>query len=372
MTRQGGGIDDGAADWADAAVTIRPPCPVMLAKAGGTTIPGGDYLYEPKWDGFRCLIFVLPGRVVLQSRSEEDIAYAFPEVVAAAAQLPVGTVLDGELAVIHEGRIDFAVLSSRLRPRSEAGGNIDALALRHPADFIAFDLLAGPGRDLRGTGALLRHEALSHVHLPARMHRTPATRDRVVAARWAEVVAGAGLDGVIAKPVDGVYQPGVRALIKIKPEHTADVVVAGWRPHKLPGSDGEPEVGSLLLGLHDAAGRLHHIGSASSFSAAKRRELTTELADLAVSNDAAHPWRAADPTVRVPDTPNRWRRSAAKNLVLVAPDRVAEVRYDSLIDHRFRHVARLVRWRPDRSPGSCTFEQFPTIEHLPVTDVLAW
>lgn len=372
MTRQGGGVDDGAAERADAAVTIHPPCPVMLAKAGGATVPLGDYLYEPKWDGFRCLIFALPDRVVMQSRSEEDIAYAFPEVAADAAQLPVGTVLDGELAVIHEGRIDFGVLSSRLRPRSEAGGNIDVLAERHPAIFIAFDVLALPGRDLRDMGALLRHQALAQLHLPAIMHLTPATQDAAVAVRWADVLAGAGLDGVIAKPVDGTYQPGVRALTKVKPEHTADVVVAGWRPHKQPGADGGPQVGSLLLGVHDDAGRLHHVGSASSFSAAKRRELTAELGGLALADDVPHPWRDAPAGVRIPDTPNRWRRSADKDLVLVKPELVAEVRFDAMIDGRFRHVARLLRWRPDRTPDSCTFEQFPTIEPLPVTDVLAW
>lgn len=351
---------------------VLPPCSVMLAKAGGATVPEGDFLYEPKWDGFRCLVFALADRVVLQGRSEDDMAYAFPEVVAMAMQLPVGTVIDGELAVVHEGRLDFGVLSSRLRPRSEAGGNIDVLAARHPAVFIAFDLLAVPGADLRGQGALARHEALAALPLPAGMYRTPATRDRELATRWADVLAGAGLDGVIAKPVDGSYQPGVRALVKVKPEHTADVVVAGWRPHKLPGTEGQPEVGSLLLGVYDDERRLHHIGAASSFSAAKRREVTAALADLAIDDEATHPWRAAAEGVRVPDAPNRWRRSAAKDLRLIDPQLVAEVRFDSLIDGRFRHVARLLRWRPDRTPASCTFAQFPAVAPLAVDDVLAW
>jgi ATP-dependent DNA ligase len=344
----------------------------MLAKAAGPVVPIGDYLYEPKWDGFRCLVFVLEDSVVLQSRSEEDIAYAFPEVVGAASALPVGTVLDGELAVVHDGRIDFGVLSSRLRPRSEVGGHIDTLAQRHPALFIAFDLLATPGADLRGHGAGLRHQELADLSLPSGMVRTPATTDAQVATGWLEIVAGAGLDGVIAKPQDSTYQPGVRALTKVKPESTADVVVAGWRPHKQLDDKGMPVVGSLLLGVYDDLHRLHHIGSASAFSVAKRLELTDLLAPLAVAESDPHPWRDSEPGVRIPDTPNRWRRSADKQLMHVRPDLVAEVRYDSLIDQRFRHVARLLRWRPDRDPHSCNFDQFPEIPALSVAQVLTW
>ncbi len=353
-------------------VALRPPVPVMLARATGPLIPAGDYLYEPKWDGFRCLIFVLDEGVVLQSRSEEDISYAFPEVVEVASTLPRGTVLDGELAVIHQGRIDFGVLSSRLRPRSEVGGNIAALAERHPAVFIAFDVLATPGVDLRGQTAVVRQQALNDLDLPSGMFRTPATVDAEIAAEWLAVVAGAGLDGVIAKPQQSTYQPGVRALTKVKPEHTADVVVAGWRPHKQADDQGRPLVGSLLLGVYDDHQRLHHIGSASSFSLSKRLELTELLAPLAIVESADHPWRDAAAEVRIPDTPNRWRRSADKQLMHVRPELVAEVRYDSLIDRRFRHVARLLRWRPDRNPHSCGFDQFPDIPPLSVTDVLTW
>ncbi len=344
----------------------------MLAKAGGSGVPTGDFIYEPKWDGFRCLIFALEDRIVLQSRSEEDIAYAFPELVQAARSLPVGTVLDGELAVIDGGRIDFGVLSSRLRPRSEAGGNIETLAGQHPAVFIAFDLIALPGVDLRDATALERHRNLTDLPLPELMWRTPATRDAEVARHWADVVAGAGLDGVIAKPSQGTYEPGVRALIKVKPAHTADVVVAGWRPHKQPDENGSPVVGSLLLGVYDRQGRLHHIGSASSFSATARRRLTDELAPLALAEDEDHPWRAAAADVRVPDAPNRWRRRADKKLMLIDPTRVAEVRYDSLIGHRFRHVTRFLRWRPDRAPASCGFDQFPEVPPLDVGELLTW
>lgn len=372
MTDAAGARSAGATSDAESAVTVRPPCAVMLAKAGGDQVPTGDFFYEPKWDGFRCLIFSLEDEVVLQSRSEEDMSYAFPEMTKAAAALPSGTVLDGELTVVHDGRVDFAVLSSRLRPRSETGGNIDALASQHPALFIAFDVVALPGIDLRPMGAWERHLRLAELELPTGMVRTPATRDPREAARWAEVVAGAGLDGVIAKPLESPYQPGVRALTKVKPSHTADVVVAGWRPHKQPGPDGSPVVGSLLLGVYDDHRQLHHIGSASSFSAARRRELTEELAPLAISETADHPWREAGPGVRVPDLPNRWRRTPNKALVLLSPERVAEVRYDAMIGNRFRHVAGFQRWRPDREPASCRFDQFPEIDRLAVDEVLGW
>lgn len=351
-------------------VTVRPPCPVMLARAGGPRVPTGDYLYEPKWDGFRALIFSLPDAPVVQSRSCEDISYAFPEIVEAARSLPVGTVLDGELAVLHEGRIDFTVLSSRLRPRSEADGHIVELSRRHPGVFIAFDLVALPGVDLREHTAAQRRDRLAALHLPECFHLTPCTSDHATARHWAEVVAGAGLDGVIAKPADSTYQPGVRALTKVKPEHTADVVVAGWRPYKNPGPDGQAVVGSLLLGVYDDAGRLHHVGSASSFTVAKRAEFAALLA--ADATDGPHPWRDPEPGVRVPDAPNRWRRSATKDLHLLEPERVAEVRFDSMIDGRFRHVAKFLRWRPDRRADSCRFDQFPVVDPLDVSDVLSW
>lgn len=352
-------------------LAVRPPCSVMLAKPLGSTVPAGDYLYEPKWDGFHCVVFRGADSVVLQSRSEEDIAYAFPEVVAAAQALAPGTVLDGELAVLNHGRVDFGMLQQRLRPRSEAGGNIDRLAAEWPASFIAFDLIGLPGRDVRPLPVHERRELLSSVSLPADFHLTPATTDTALARRWFAEVIGAGLDGLIAKPLNGIYQPGVRALGKVKPLHTADVVVAAWRPHKSPGAAGRAEVGSLVLGVYDGQGRLHHVGSASSFSAKARAELTDELAPLALSG-GPHPWIDAPAGVRVPDTPNRWKRGADRDLVLLRPERVAEVKFDGMADNRFRHVARLLRWRPDRTPESCGFDQFPQPEPLAVDEVLRW
>ena len=343
----------------------------MLAKAVGASVPEGDFLYEPKWDGFRCLVFRTADGVVLQSRGLDDLAYAFPEVASAALALPVGAVLDGELVVLRHGKVDFTTLSARIRPRSEATGNIERLAAASPAFFVAFDILAVPGQSLLATPAHLRHQELADAvtHMPlARL--TPVTTDAARARQWFDLVLGAGLDGLIAKPADGVYQPGVRALLKIKPEYTADVVVAGWRPHKQTASDGSAQVGSLVLGLYDNDGRLHHVGSASSFSAAQRGELTQLMGEVQVVEGAnTHPWQDPARTGRAPDAPSRWRRGPGTT-VLVQPDVVAEVRYDGVLDGRFRHIARLVRWRPDRIAQSCGFDQLVTPEDRTVDDVL--
>lgn len=338
------------------AITVEPPIAPMLARNAGPEVPEGDFLYEPKWDGFRCLIFRLAERVVLQSRGLEDLSYAFPEVVAAAAELPPGTVLDGELAVIRDGRVDFAALSTRLRPRSETGGHIAALAAQSPAAFVGFDAVAEPGLDLRSASARQRRAHLSRLiaHMPdARL--TPSTEDADTARAWLPRLLDAGLDGLIAKPAEDPYQPGVRALWKVKPEYTADVVVAGWRPHKNPAPDGSAQVGSLVLGLFDEDGNLHHVGSASSFSAAARGELTAVLDPLKIDVDE-HPWLDPTSSGRLPDAQSRWRKGPATT-VLVQPKVVAEVRYDGMIDGRFRHVARFLRWRPDRQAQSCGFAQ---------------
>ena len=352
-------------------VVLTPPIEPMLAKAVGAEVPAGDFLYEPKWDGFRCLIFRMADTVVLQSRGLDDLTYAFPEVASAAMALPAGAVLDGELVVLRDGRVDFATLSSRIRPRSEADGNIARLAEHSPAFFVAFDLLARPGRDLLDTPAAQRREELAEIatQMP-QAHLTPATTDLTAARGWFDVVLAAGLDGLIAKPARGTYQPGVRALQKIKPEYTADVVVAGWRPHNKPATDGSPQVGSLVLGLYDSAGRLHHVGSASSFSAAQRTELTELMAGLASAAGAdTHPWLDPARTGRPPDAPSRWRRGPGTT-VLVPPELVAEVRYDGIIDARFRHIARFLRWRPDRTAPSCGFDQLPVSAEGSVDEVL--
>lgn len=343
----------------------------MLAKAVGAKVPEGDYLYQPKWDGFRCLIFRTEDEVVLQSRGLDDLSYAFPEVVAAAQPLVAGTVLDGELVVVREGRVDFSALSARIRPRSETQGNIARLAEQSPAFFVAFDILALPGQVLLDVPAHERRDHLGNVvQMMPKARLTPTTTEVAIARQWFPIVLGAGLDGLIAKPAGGTYQPGVRALLKIKPEYTADVVVAGWRPHKTPGSDGEPQVGSLVLGLYDSAGRLDHVGSASSFSAAQRTELTQRMRELHIGDETReHPWQDPVRTGRAPDAPSRWRRGPGTT-ILVLPETVAEVRYDGIIDGRFRHIARLLRWRPDRTAQSCGFEQLAQFDDGDVNGVL--
>lgn len=352
-------------------VVLAPPIEPMLAKAAGSHVPEGDFLYEPKWDGFRCLIFRTKDDVVLQSRSLDDLAYAFPEVRSAALHLPPGSVIDGEIVVLRDGRVDFSTLSARIRPRSEVDGNIARLAEQSPAFFVAFDVLARPGLALLDAPAKVRRNHLEQlVATGSEFRLTPVTTNAAVATQWFDVALGAGLDGLIAKPASGTYQPGTRALLKIKPEYTADVVVAGWRPHKTPAPDGSQQVGSLVLGLYDSDGRLHHVGSASSFSVALRAELTEMMRDLQIADGSlSHPWQDPALTGRAPDAPSRWRRGPGTT-VLVRPEMVAEVRYDGMLDGRFRHIARLLRWRPDRTAQSCGFDQIVSPSVQSVDDVL--
>lgn len=360
-------------------VTVSPPVAPMLAKAIGNTVPPPDsvaagLLYEPKWDGFRAIIFRTADGVVLQSRSQQDLSYCFPEMIAAATALPVGTVLDGELVVVRDQQLDFDALSSRLRPRKEAGGpNIAGLAERFPTRFVAFDVLALPGRDLRDTPMSERRRALTELgaDLPANMSITPATTDHSTAQEWFNRFEGAGLDGLVAKPLTGVYRPGKRDLWKIKHQRTADVVVAGWRAHQHPGPAGEPVVGSLLLGLYDDHGRLQHVGSASGFAADRRVELLAEVASATMTADQVddHPWASPMAGVRAPGGPSRWRAKDGTDVHLLRPELVLEVRYDAMEGDRFRHVARFERWRVDRTAESCTFDQLQRPAPVPVDEL---
>lgn len=355
-----------------------PPITPMLAKAIGAVVPEPDSVpgglrYEPKWDGFRCLLFRDGDSVFVQSRQGEDLAYCFPEIEQAARSvLPDRIVLDGELVIAREGRLWFELLGQRIRPRSEAGGwKIAELAAAHPAAYVAFDLLALGDDDLSARPFIERRAALESVAFAHPFHRTPATDDHATATRWFQEFEGAGLDGVIAKPATGVYGPGKRTMFKVKHARTADVVVAGWRPHKQPGPDGEPVVGSLLLGLYDEAGALHHVGVAASFSAARRAALTQELAPLAVAPGGQHPWHwAQQEATRMPGMVSRWSGGKDLSFRLLRPDLVAEVAYDHMEGTRFRHVTKLVRFRPDRTPGSCTYEQLETPLTFRLEDVV--
>lgn len=369
------------------SLPVVPPVEPMLAKPTGATVPasdsvGGGLAYEPKWDGFRCLLFRDGDDVVVQGRGGNDLAYAFPEIVAAArALLPERVVLDGELVVAHDGRLWFEDLTQRIRPRSEAGGwKIRELAESLPASYVCFDLLALGDEDLRGQPYARRRERLAALlaDIPAPLHLTPMTQDASVAQVWFEAFEGAGLDGVIAKPLQGTYEPGKRVLLKVKHARTADVVVAGWREYKNRGSDGQAVVGSLLLGLFDDDGRLHHVGVAASFTARRRAELVAELAPYALDAIDGHPWAewaqwAAAPATpgRMPGAVSRWTGGKDLSWTPLRPELVCEVGYDHLEGDRFRHVARFLRWRPDRDPTSCTYAQLDRPVRFDLARVLA-
>lgn len=344
---------------------LAPPIEPMLAKPLGSSIPTGDGIaFEPKWDGFRCLVFRSHSGVVLQGRGRSrstaeyvDLSYAFPDVVAAVSdQVPPGTVLDGEIVVIDSGRLDFGLLTARLRPRSEAGGpNIARLATQTPASLLTFDVLEHAGRNLMAATFADRRAVLADgsSSWTAPILLTPDTNDAATAKIWFDTFESAGVDGLIVKPLTDPYQPGVRAQGKVKHLRTADVVLAGWRPHTNPDAAGRAVVGSLLLGLYDEAGALQYVGAASAFTAAQRADLVEILAPLAV--DSAHPWRDPAPGTSVPGEANRWKRE--QPWVALRPDSVVEVAYEQMAGSRFRHLARFLRWRPDRDPVSCAFDQ---------------
>jgi ATP-dependent DNA ligase len=341
-----------------AAFAIDPPVEPMLARLADE-IPLGAFLYEPKWDGFRAIVFRSESDLYIQSRDLRPLDRYFPDVRAAClATLPGGSVVDGEIVIATPAGLDFDALQLRLHP---AASRVEKLAKETPAAFVAFDLLALDGRDLREAPQddrrALLERALENARPP--VHLTPSTRDVAVAKEWLARFEGAGLDGVVAKPVKGTYQPGTRAMIKIKHARTADCAVAGFRWHK---NGKDHRVGSLLLGLYDDRGRLQHVGVASSFSMAMREQLVAELAPLREQALAGHPWRdwaeAFDGEMtRMPGGQSRW--SAGKDLSWepVRVERVCEVKYDHMQGPRFRHAAFFQRWRPDKTPADCRYEQ---------------
>jgi len=330
----------------------------MLAKIAEALPEAPGFLFEPKWDGFRALVFRTGGETFIQSRDLKPLNRYFPELEASlAAALPRGCVLDGEIVVATAGGLDFDALQQRLHP---AASRVARLASETPARFVAFDLLGAGGRSTMALPQAERRTRLERLLASARapLHLTPATRDLAQARRWLAEFEGAGLDGVVAKPLSAAYQPGKRAMLKIKHARTADCVVAGFRFHK----DGEDAVGSLLLGLYDDSDVLHHVGVTSSFTMAKRRELLQELAPLRQGAATGHPWRLdgdAEPADarRRPGGQSRW--SAGKDLAWepLRPERVCEVRYDHLQGDRFRHATTFVRWRTDKPPRDCRYDQ---------------
>jgi len=340
-----------------AVFAIDPPIEPMLAKLAAN-VPDGEFLYEPKWDGFRAIVFRGADEVFIQSRDLRPLDRYFPDMHAVfLSALPAGTVLDGELVIASPQGLDFDALQLRLHP---AASRVAKLAAETPAAFVAFDALAVDGEDVRQLPQVERRRRLEKLLTGARppIHLTPITRDRAQAEEWLARFEGAGLDGVIAKPESGLYQPGVRAMIKVKHSRTADCVVAGFRWHKA----GKGElVGSLLLGLYDGARRLHHVGVTSSFTMAVRRQLAEELAPLREGALDAHPWRewaeVGESGTRMPGGQSRW--SAGKDLSWepLRIERVCEVKYDHMQGDRFRHAAIFARWRPDKRPADCGYDQ---------------
>jgi ATP-dependent DNA ligase len=353
------------------ALPIELPVKPMLAAAAPTLPIGDHWRFEPKWDGFRCIVVRDGDSLELTSRNERPLTRYFPEVLGPlATQLPDRIVLDGELAIPVATGLDFDALTQRIHP---AVSRVNRLAAETPAVFIAFDVLAIGGESLLTQPFDDRRAELVRVLAESSwpVLLTPLTADRGVAEGWFVRFEGAGLDGIVAKSGDGSYEYAQRTMVKVKHERTADCVVAGYRVHK----DGKG-IGSLLLGLHDDEGRLHHVGVASGFSAKLRTQLLGDLTPLidTVLND--HPWRewavaSAHESARLPGAQSRWNAGKDLSFVALRPERVAEVRFSQLQGNRFRHGTSLLRWRPDRDPASCTYEQLDVATPMALAELLA-
>jgi ATP-dependent DNA ligase len=351
---------------------IQAPVEPMLAKLVDSIPITTGLLFEPKWDGFRSIIFRTAGDVYIQSRDLKPLDRYFPDLHEVLLdRLPEGCVVDGEIVIAAANGLDFDSLQLRLHP---AASRVAKLAAAMPASFVAFDLLAVDGRSIMEQPQHERREALERLlaRVQPPVYLTPMTRDRAVAEEWLQRFEGAGLDGVIAKPADAAYQPGKRAMLKIKHARTAECVVAGFRWHKKePGL-----VGSLLLGLFDDQGQLHHVGVTSSFTMEKRRQLVEELEPLRAGAMASHPWRAwaaagdgGSDGQRMPGGQSRW--SAGKDLSWepLRIERVCEVKYDHMQGDRFRHAATFLRWRDDKAPEDCGYDQLEVTPAFELSEV---
>jgi ATP-dependent DNA ligase len=354
-----------------ASFPLDSPIEPMLAKLASALPPVGDFLYEPKWDGFRAIVFRGESNLLIQSRELKPLDRYFPELHAVLLdQLPPGCVLDGEVIIATDQGLDFDALQQRIHP---AESRIQKLAGATPASFVAFDLLAIDGDSVMEEPQQKRRKLLEKLLKKAKapLHLTPVSSDRTTAERWLEQFEGAGLDGVMAKPVNAIYQPGKRAMIKIKHERTAECAVAGFRWHKA----GKGIVGSLLLGLYDKAGALHHVGVTSSFTMARRKELAVELEPLRKNALVGHPWRewaeAQSEMQRMPGGQSRW--SAGKDLSWepLRVERVCEVKYDHLQGDRFRHGTTFLRWRVDKSPKECRYDQLEVVKSYQLAEIFS-
>jgi len=343
----------------------------MLAKRVAQLPAGDRWIFEPKWDGFRALVFRDHDDLVIQSRDGKPLNRYFPELLEVLRiGLPPQCVLDGEIVIVARDGLDFDALQLRIHP---AASRVKLLAQQTPASVVFFDLLCQGGVDLRAEPFQHRRQRLESMlasPLPS-MHITPATRDRAVASDWFKRFEGAGLDGVIAKPIDGIYEPDKRVMFKVKHQRDCDCVVAGFRWHK--NYDGSA-VGSLLLGLYDAAGALQHVGVCASFKLEDRRSLVQSLEPYRSNALSAHPWKHwANDTAnaaghRMPGGQSRWSQGKDLSWEPLRPELVVEVAYEHMQGNRFRHMAQFRRWRLDKQPRACTYEQ---LEVVPPQELMA-
>jgi ATP-dependent DNA ligase len=343
---------------------VNPPLLPMLAKRVEELPPGEEWIFEPKWDGFRALVFRDGDEIFIQSRDEKPLNRYFPELLEPLRQsLPARSVVDGEIVIVNDGELDFDRLQLRLHP---AASRVNLLARQTPASFVFFDLLCQGDLDLRTEPFAIRRQRLESLVAAAKppIHITPATRDRATAQDWFRRFEGAGFDGVVAKQISGVYEPNKRVMLKVKHERDCDCVVAGFRWHK---KGDRTLVGSLLLGLFDDAGALEHVGVCASFSTAKRKELVELLDPYRRHALDSHPWKhwaehmAQDGSKRMPGGQSRWSQGKDLSWEPLRPELVVEVAYDHMQGDRFRHTAQFRRWRPDKKPTECTYNQLEVV-----------
>jgi ATP-dependent DNA ligase len=344
---------------------VNPPLLPMLAKRVGELPAGEDWVFEPKWDGFRALVFRDGDEILIQSRDEKPLNRYFPELLEPLqSALPVRCVLDGEIVIVTNNGLDFEALQLRLHP---AASRVKLLSRQTPSSYVFFDLLCRGDRDLRGEPFQTRRRELESLiaSAPPPIHLTPATGDRSIASDWFRRFEGAGLDGVIAKPISGAYEPNKRVMLKVKHERDCDCVVAGFRWHK---KGDRTLVGSFLLGLFDEGGALQHVGVCASFSTEKRLQLANFLKPYRTEALAAHPWKhwaelgaAGEAVNRMPGGQSRWSQGKDLSWEPLRPELVVEVTYDHMQGSRFRHPAQFRRWRADKNPSDCTYAQLEVV-----------
>lgn len=353
---------------------VNPPLLPMLAKRVDELPPGDEWIFEPKWDGFRALVFRDGDEIFIQSRDEKPLNRYFPELLEPLkATLPARCVLDGEIVIVKDGELDFDLLQLRLHP---AASRVNLLSKQMPASLVFFDLICEGELDLRNEAFEIRRKRLGSLLVSARppIHITPATSDRQVAGDWFQRFEGAGLDGVVAKQASGVYEPNKRVMLKVKHERDCDCVVAGFRWHK---KGDRTLVGSLLLGLYDDAGALQHVGVCASFSTAKRKELVDFLDPYRQNALADHPWKnwadhmAEEGMKRIPGGQSRWSQGKDLSWEPLRAELVVEVAYDHMQGDRFRHTAQFRRWRHDKKPADCTYAQLEVVPPQELAEIFS-